>query len=296
MRRLFIGTALSLAMVASAAAADLPIYTKAPVAAYDWTGFYLGGGASYSWGRITDTGSYLPGFSGTTTPATTTRSIDHTIRGIDGEIQGGYRRQFGTAVLGIEAVARLTDQSGTGTCFETYPGGYPTTTAGIPALNTTGGTFSCYKGTRLNSTEALLFQAGVLVTPQLLVQVSGGPAAGQIHTDDALAFTYSSGAVTSGYSSQSTNKGGYWVGGGAEYAISSNLHLKLEYYHMDFGNVDTTTTWTDTTIFCTPTASRTACVSTFTNGRRVTDDSVMIGFNYIFGGGGFVGAPIYTKY
>jgi hypothetical protein len=46
MRRLFIGTALSLASVACAAAADLPIYTKAPVAIYDWTGFYLGGGGS----------------------------------------------------------------------------------------------------------------------------------------------------------------------------------------------------------------------------------------------------------
>jgi outer membrane immunogenic protein len=289
MRRLLTGTAILLGMVASAAAADLPVYLKAPV--YDWSGFYLGGGGSYSWGRVSDTGSFLPGYSGT--PATTTRSIDHTIRGIDGEIQGGYRRQFGTVVLGIEAVARLTDQRGTGTCLEAYPNGYPGLTAGATLYATMGGTFSCYKGTRLNSTEALLFQAGVLVTPQLLLQLSGGPALGQIHTDDAFAFTYGPnglGAVTFGSSSQSTNKGGYWLGGGLEYAILKNLHLKLEYYHMDFGNVGTTTTWTDTTGYC---FSTTACVHTFVNGRRVTDDSVMIGLNYVFGG--FGGAPMYTK-
>jgi outer membrane immunogenic protein len=293
MRRLVIGTALSLASVACAAAADLPIYTKAPVAIYDWTGFYLGGGGSYSWGRVSDTGTYYPGFQGTTLPAATTRSIDHKLRGIDGEIQGGYRKQFGNVVLGTEVVARLTDQRGTGTCRETYPAGYPTTTGGF-VFNTEGSTFSCYKGTRLNSTEALLAQAGVLFTPQLLLLVSGGPALGQVHSDDVFAFLYQDGKLTSGSSSQSTNKLGYWIGGGVEYAILRNLHLKIEYYHMDFGNVSTATAWTDTSTDCFPGASKTQCVNTFLNGRRVTDDSVMVGLNYVFGP--VVAAPIYTKY
>jgi outer membrane immunogenic protein len=290
MRRLLTGTAISLVMAASAGAADLPVYLKAPVPIYDWTGFYLGGGGSYSWGRVSDTGTYYPGFQGTTLPAATTRPIDHTLRGIDGEIQGGYRRQFGTMVVGIEGVARLTDQRGTGTCYEPY-----TSTNPYPSTDRLG-TFTCYKGTRLNSTEAVLLQAGILATPKTFVFLSGGPALGQIHTDDAFAFiyTYPGSATTAGSSSTTTNKAGYWLGGGVEYAILNNLHLKLEYYHMDFGNVGTTTTWTDTTAFCTPTASKTACVNTFMNGRRVTDDSVMVGVNYSFGGA--IVAPIYTKY
>jgi outer membrane immunogenic protein len=285
MRRLLTGTAISLVMAASAGAADLPVYLKAPVPVYSWTGFYLGGGGSYSWGRVSDTGTYYPGFEHANRaapfgdPLATTRPLNHTIRGIDGEIQGGYRRQFGTMVVGIEGVARLTDQRGTGTCLEPYPTGYPTDIAARVSPNTTGGTFSCYKGTRLNSTEALLFQAGVLVTPQLLFQVSGGPALGQIHTDDAFAFAYPTGPVTSGSSSGSTNKGGFWLGGGVEYAILRNVHLKLEYYHMDFGHVGTNTMWTDTTTLCSPGRSATACVNTFVNDRRVTDDSVMVGIN-----------------
>jgi hypothetical protein len=43
--------------VASAAASDLPIYSKAPVALYDWTGFYVGGNGGYASARLfADTG------------------------------------------------------------------------------------------------------------------------------------------------------------------------------------------------------------------------------------------------
>lgn len=284
MGRLLIGTAISLVIAASAGAADLPVFLKAPayVPFYNWTGFYLGGGGSYSWGRVSDTGTYYPGFSDTTRDAATTRAINHTIRGIDGEIQGGYRRQIGTVVVGLEAVARLTDESGSGSCNESY-----TPTNPYPDLASKFGTFTCYKGTRLNSTEAVLLQAGVLVTPTTLVFLSGGPGLGQIHTNDAFAFAYTyptPGLTTAGFSSANTNKAGFWLGGGVEYAIpgNNNVHLKAEYYHMDFGNVTTATSWTDTTADCAATRSPNGCVNTFVNGRHVTDDSVLVGINYTF--------------
>ena len=266
MRRLFIGTAISLAVVASAAAADLPILTKAaPVPLYDWSGFYVGGGLSYSWGRVSDTGTFQPSFTSTATvfnAAPTTWAPNHKLTGMDGEIQAGYRKQFGTMVLGTEVVARLTDEHGRGNCYQPYPTGYPTNTPPTTSPGTAGGAFSCYKDTRLNSTEAVLFEVGMLATPQLLLQISAEPAAGQISTTDSLAFAYPGGAVTSGYSSHSTDKAGYWVGGGAEYAVLSNLHLKLEYYYMDFGTVGTNTQWADTTGECTVTAFN-SCVHNF---------------------------------
>src|SRR3954468_13382175 len=51
------------ALAAPAAAADLAArpYAKAPAmiaaAVYDWTGFYIGGNAGYSWGRASTDGS-----------------------------------------------------------------------------------------------------------------------------------------------------------------------------------------------------------------------------------------------
>ena len=185
-------------------------------------------------------------------------------------------------MLGTEAVARLTDERGRGTCYQTYPTGYPTYTPGVTSPGTAGGTFSCYKDTRLNSTEALVFDVGMLATPQLLLKISGGPALGQITTADTIAFTYPGGTTTSGFSRHDNDKGGYWLGAGAEFAVLKNLRLKLEYYHMDFGTVGTDTQWTDTTGLCTATALN-SCVHTFANERRVTDNSVLIGFNYSFG-------------
>jgi len=292
---LAVSALLMAAPLSGASAADLPL--KAPPAppalVYDWSGFYVGGGLSYSWGRVSDTGTFRPSFTSqgaAFNAAPTTWTPNQKLTGLDGEIQAGYRRQFGTMVLGTEVVARLTDEHGRGNCYQSYPTGYPTNTPPTTSPGTAGGAFSCYKDTRLNSTEALLFEVGVLATPQLLLQISGGPAAGQIRANDAFAFMYPGGAVTSGSSSHSIDKGGYWVGGGVEYAVLSNLHLKIEYYYMDFGTVGTNTQWTDTTGLCTPTTAN-SCVHTFTNERRVTDNSVLIGFNYSFGGG-----PIAAKY
>src|SRR5881396_2949563 len=62
MKKILAGSAIAAAVLSasSALAADMaPRYTKAPVAAaivYDWTGFYIGGNAGYSWGRASTDG------------------------------------------------------------------------------------------------------------------------------------------------------------------------------------------------------------------------------------------------
>jgi outer membrane immunogenic protein len=306
MKKLLLGSAAILTLAAgSAIAADMPV--KAPIipaVIYDWTGFFLGGGVSGSWGRVRDSGTYRPSFydssqggAAAVSPSgavPTTRPINHTIRGWDAEIQGGYRRQFGTFVAGLEGIVRWTNERGTGTCYETYPTGYPVT-SGAATTGNAPGTFSCYKRTRLNSTETLLLQLGVLASPALLLSVSGGPALGQIRTNDAFVWIYTTNATMSGSSSATTNKGGYWLGASAEYALPrSPWHIKLEYAYMNFGNVNTTTTWIDTNTLCNSTRSPTGCVNTFTNGRRVSDNAVLLGLNYAFGAP--VAAPISTRY
>jgi len=64
---------------------------------------------------------------------------------------------------------------------------------------------------------------------------------------------------------------------------------------MDFGTVGTNTQWTDTTGRCTTAASPSSCVNVFANERRVTDNSVLIGFNYVFATPVAAAVPFYTK-
>src|SRR3954454_21920869 len=92
MKKILVASAVAAACLSatSALAADMaPRYTKAPAAVaivYDWTGFYIGGNAGYSWGRASTDGTLsgtqsvsvfrtagptlLPGFPVVTTLAT----------------------------------------------------------------------------------------------------------------------------------------------------------------------------------------------------------------------------------
>jgi outer membrane immunogenic protein len=76
-KKLLLGTSISLAMVAGAAAADLPPapppapapvpYTKAPPPALSWTGCYVGGNIGGGWSHISasDTNTNISGDLGT---------------------------------------------------------------------------------------------------------------------------------------------------------------------------------------------------------------------------------------
>ena len=57
-RTLFVSSALLIAAISSASAADLPMYTKAPAPApvlFSWTGFYVGLNAGGKWATVDDT-------------------------------------------------------------------------------------------------------------------------------------------------------------------------------------------------------------------------------------------------
>src|ERR1700681_650888 len=98
----------SIAAMHSASAADLAArpYTKAPaiVEVYNWTGFYIGGNAGYSWGRSNTDVSYFNTATGTPIvppPGSVTSSSFNMNGGIAGG-QAGYNWQTGNYVLGAE--------------------------------------------------------------------------------------------------------------------------------------------------------------------------------------------------
>jgi outer membrane immunogenic protein len=97
-RKFILGAAAVLALIAPASAADAPkgpIYKAAP-AAFNWSGWYVGGTVGYGWGSSTheDAGVFTPSFD---------------MDGVVGGVTLGVNRQVGRIVYGLEA-----DFSGSG--------------------------------------------------------------------------------------------------------------------------------------------------------------------------------------
>src|ERR1044072_7755808 len=183
------GIALA-APVGTALAADLRLPVKAPVVApvavYNWTGFYGGVNVGYSWGRdpydiagassvrtrvfrgfgtagetlISDATAAGPGFAGSGTA-----NID----GFVGGGQIGYNWQTGGMVWGLETDIQWTGQKGsTQFCLA----------AGCPL-----GSFVANADYHLRWFGPLRARAGVLIDPRVLLYVTGGLAYGQVTTD-----------------------------------------------------------------------------------------------------------------
>jgi outer membrane immunogenic protein len=136
MKRIFTGiAAIASLLTTSAFAADLAprMYTKAPLVpavVYDWTGFYIGGNAGYSWGRertdgaLTGTQSVsvfrtagptlLAGFPVNTVLAALPLTGRANVNGFIGGGQAGYNWQRGTWLFGLEADFQGSDERGSG--------------------------------------------------------------------------------------------------------------------------------------------------------------------------------------
>jgi outer membrane immunogenic protein len=100
MRKWLVSAAIAALSIGSAAAADLsrPIYKAppAPVAVFDWTGFYIGANIGYGWASTDVT---VAGVSGS-----------ENLKGVLGGGQIGYNWQVGNWILGLEADGQGTDQ------------------------------------------------------------------------------------------------------------------------------------------------------------------------------------------
>ena len=73
---------------------------------------------------------------------------------------------------------------------------------------------------------------GFTPTPQTLIYVTGGLAAGEVSTTSNLDFT-----VTHYDVSTSTTKAGWTVGGGIEIALAGNWSAKAEYLFYNLGSI-----------------------------------------------------------
>ena len=207
MKKVVAGIALSAFLAAPAIAADLPraMPVKAPppavVAAYNWTGFYIGVQGGYGWG---DT-HHFQGNADTG---------DFRIKGATFGGTAGYNFQFNAIVIGVEADYSWSGIDGN--------------------VSSPVGTFGCgAPGVDTCLTEVKHFgtvrgRAGFAVN-QFLIYGTGGWAYGRIHAGiEPIGIPLGA--------SGTRNRSGWTAGGGVEYGFTPNVSVKLEYLYVDFGD------------------------------------------------------------
>ena len=209
----------AIALAGPATAADLParspyrpVPAVAPVAAYGWTGIYIGGHGGYGWGSATwseiqalDTASEDDTLSG--------QGPSHRPRGFIAGGHLGLQYQYGAFVFGLELSGAWADLKGTSCCqFGTFDDNYTTTIHSIYQFVGRFGFASAFWHAYLK----------------------GGYAGGRVGIDlvDHVGFP------TSGGDKQWTD--GFVLGGGLEYALTPFLILGVDYSFIRLNNRDHT--------------------------------------------------------
>jgi outer membrane immunogenic protein len=208
--RLIGGAAVAAALSASALAADMgPVFKTLPPppapTASNWTGFYGGFNAGYSWGRVpSDYSAFgLPGTDGTLSPSSPI-----------GGLQLGYNYQSGPFVFGVET--DFAWRHGTDSALLFAPNSLDTVN-----VHTEQG----WIGT-------LRPRAGVAINSWLFY-ATGGLAYGSVKHDYTETRPSDPGATRT--ASESNTRTGWTVGGGVEYAPGARWSLGLEYLYVDLG-------------------------------------------------------------
>jgi outer membrane immunogenic protein len=213
MRKLLLaGTALVTAVSGSAMAADLsrptpapaPVYTKAPMmAAFSWTGFYIGGDGGYGFGKSAGTFGNAIGLF----PLAYSYNVNGPIAG--GFVGGNY--QMGQLVIGAEADwqwANLTGNSG-----------------GMPYFGTNL-TFS----STVKSYGSARGRLGYAVDHWLFFGTAGWAWG-------TWSETYGRTGLPPAFTNSVTSNKGWTAGAGIEYAFTNNVIGRVEYRYTDLGTV-----------------------------------------------------------
>ena len=180
MKRLVAATLGLVAISAAPAlAADLPRKAPAPAPVmapvWNWNGFYIGVNGGYSWGRSTRDLNFFNPLNGVTIATGTGGGRD-----LNGGLFGGqlgYNWQTANWVFGIETDAQWTGQKGSTTVLCPVAGCFPPGVAAGTAASLSDELewFGTFRG-----------RGGVLVTPSVLLYVTGGLAYGSLQTEVAL--------------------------------------------------------------------------------------------------------------
>jgi outer membrane immunogenic protein len=224
MNKLLAAISILIVSAASAPAADLAArpYTKAPpvvIAAYDWSGFYIGANGGGAWSRkcwdvnpFTINLQFVPPFTVAGSEGC------HDASGATAGGQVGYRWQRAAWVFGLEAQGNWADLSGSNASQLAFFAGIANRTK-IDAI----GLFTAQVGYSWNS---------------FLLYVKGGAAVTRDKYEGFL--TAPLGPLPAGLVSDrgSETRWGGVVGIGGEYSFNRNWSFALEYDHLFMGARD----------------------------------------------------------
>jgi outer membrane immunogenic protein len=210
----FVAGSLFVSAAASGTALAAP-----PTPMHSWTGFYVGANVGYGWGNtMTDLVGYPPPiWAMFLTAPGVPASYDRNLRGFIGGGQAGYNYQTGNFVYGLEADFSFSDihHDLTRTGFD-----------GVPNF------FADTESQKLKWLATLRGRFGVAAMENLLIYVTGGLAVGSIAVSTDFSYP---GSINTYVGSATKTKAGWTIGGGAEYALSQNWSIKLEYLYVDLG-------------------------------------------------------------
>jgi len=213
-RVILFGAAILALGIAPALAADLPVKARPlpVVETYNWTGFYIGVNGGGAWGK-TGWDYFSP---------TTTAFIASASHNVNGWLVGGtagYNWQFSNRfVVGLEADWDWANIKGS-----------------VPCPNPT---YSCQSKVRDIGT----FRGRLGVTPwdRALLYATGGLAWGGVNIQTTnlagiLQPCTVSGGATSVTCGTTSERAGWTIGAGVEYAFWNAWSLKAEWLHYDLG-------------------------------------------------------------
>lgn len=214
MKHLAVAGVLAVALAGSASAADLaPIYKAPPVAAFSWTGCYVGGHVG---GAVNDSNlTAYPGAGATAAAvAANTTSYGFSDTSFTGGVQYGCNRQYGQWVIGMDSSFSWAGINDSVTAAYAAAAGVGARTETLTQ------TLDWYSTTR--------GRLGWLPQQNLMVYVAGGLATGRVDS------SYSN---TLGFAgSDDSFRWGWTIGGGLEYALSRDWFLRAEYMYVDLGS------------------------------------------------------------
>jgi outer membrane immunogenic protein len=243
MKKFLLGSAALVAMLAGPAmAADMPVRApvlKAPppiMAAYSWTGCYIGG--NVGWAHERDKlSTVVPATSNmnATAIAAITNAGRATISGdgVTGGGQAGCNWQNGSFVLGVEGDINFLDAK---------------------ASRNTGNVLEPVSGRIVRSIDdvskdwfATIRGRAGFAFDRVLVYATGGAAIAQFKITKDFAWDFADGCPVVNVlndchvGGRNGTQTGWVAGGGVEWALSGNWSIKGEYLHADFGNQSYTT-------------------------------------------------------
>lgn len=206
MRRILFAVMAVVTVSPAAFAAD--VFVQEPIAAYNWSGIYVGGQVGYAWGEApfrNRTGDYL-------------ETTDYDPDGFLGGFYVGYNHQLSNKlVLGVDADINFANLKGGGN-------GYTRDALLDPWIDS-----SLDTSARMRWNGAVRARVGYAID-RFMPYVAGGVSFGELKFD---LFNKDNGFR---HFSENASMTGWNIGGGVEYAATDNLIVRAEYRYSDFGS------------------------------------------------------------